>query len=686
MRSPTDHAIKKAEEDRLNRRFFAADVAKYIRFVDTSEGYVLGLLGPWGSGKSSLANLIIEQLQQDPPISVVEFNPWLFSGTESLVDSFFSELSAQLRLKDPARYSKLADQIDRYSNLLTPLTWIPVVGPWAGRLKSLTGIAKSVQDRRKESVQAQKQRLADTLSRLKSPVVVLIDDIDRLGQREVQDIFRLVRLTANFPNIVYMLTFDRARVESALEEDGMSGRSYLEKIIQAVWDVPVAPRHMLLNQLSETLDESLEEIGEFYYFDVSRWPDTLAEIIFPLIRNMRDVKRFAASALVTVVAVQDQVDLGDILALEAIRVFLPDVFAAIATFRDSLTTPSPNFHPQNEPPSLRLGIEELLRISGDHEPVVQNLLRRLFPASVRHFENRSFGAFSPNDWLKGRRVAHQDILAHYLERTVPDGLSAFNDAERAVAKMANPGGFSAFLEELEVERLTEVISALEVFEGSYPVDGVPEAVTKLINIIPSLPNSGPGLISLNPGIGVGRIALRMLSQYADQDKVGEVLKSAFRDSPSLSAKYTIVDLAGQWDTSRQPLVKEKKVEDLRADFLQLLYAAKESELASEHDLESLLLAPKQFAGAPVLKVSEAAGELTHLAVFQALSSEIRSQSMGDRAVQRTPTLSWDLLTEVYGSEDSIRRVVTRLRSAKLENSQEIVDLAERYLSGWRPRR
>ncbi|WP_096906856.1 P-loop NTPase fold protein [Dietzia sp. WMMA184] len=445
MPSIGDQAIKTAADDRLDREQFAADVAQSIRSIDSSQGYVFGLLGPWGSGKTSLGNLIVEKLQQEPAIPVVEFNPWLFAGTESLIDSFFKELSAQLRLKNPARYSNLADQIDRYSQLLTPLTWIPVIGPWAGRIKTLAGVAKSLQSNRKDSVHEQRTKLSNALDGNASPILVLIDDIDRLSRREVQDIFRLVRLTASFPNIIYLLAFDRDRVEAALCEEGMPGRSYLEKIIQTVWDVPVVPHHILLEQLVDALNQSLKDVANFEHFDETRWPDTLAEIISPLIRNMRDAKRYAASIPAAVSALQHQVDLGDILALEALRIFLPDTFAAMARAQMALTSPAPHFGANQENPAFKAQINELLSLNEDKRDVVRAALRRLFPASVRHFENSSYGPEWRRVWLKERRVANADILAHYLARIMPAGLSAFNDAERAVDLVRDPASLREVL-------------------------------------------------------------------------------------------------------------------------------------------------------------------------------------------------------------------------------------------------
>ncbi len=66
-----------------------------------------------------------------------------------------------------------------------------------------------------------RDQITKELRALAEPIVVVIDDIDRLTTPEIREIFKLVRLTASFPNIVYVLAFDRARVEQALTEDGV---------------------------------------------------------------------------------------------------------------------------------------------------------------------------------------------------------------------------------------------------------------------------------------------------------------------------------------------------------------------------------------------------------------------------------------------------------------------------------
>jgi energy-coupling factor transporter ATP-binding protein EcfA2 len=118
-------------EDLLDRAGLAALLADEVQSLNASQGAVVGVLGDWGSGKTSLLNMLVEQLK-DSSIPVVEFNPWLFSGTEQLVTAFFEELAAQLRLKGD-RLGSIAEKLEMYGDSLSPLRFIPMLGPWLDR-------------------------------------------------------------------------------------------------------------------------------------------------------------------------------------------------------------------------------------------------------------------------------------------------------------------------------------------------------------------------------------------------------------------------------------------------------------------------------------------------------------------------------------------------------------------------
>jgi predicted KAP-like P-loop ATPase len=77
-----DRPIESATHDLLGRSSFAALLAQKISQWREKESLVIALYGPWGSGKSSIKNLILEKLAEEKhkPLTPVEFNPWLVFG------------------------------------------------------------------------------------------------------------------------------------------------------------------------------------------------------------------------------------------------------------------------------------------------------------------------------------------------------------------------------------------------------------------------------------------------------------------------------------------------------------------------------------------------------------------------------------------------------------------------------
>ncbi len=410
---PADNPITRPEEDALGRTKFAQSFADQILTLDATEGVVVGVLGPWGSGKTSFVNLARTRLDQRNT-AVLEFNPWMFSGADQLVQAFFIELSAQLKLRP--NLAEIGKLVEDYGEAFSGLGWLPLVGPWIERGRGIAKMLAKLAPRRKEGVNASRLKVREALAKLEKPLIVALDDIDRLTTPEIRDVFKLVRLTANFPNIIYLLAFDRVRVERALDEQGIPGRDYLEKILQIGIDLPSVPDGVLSSQIFKAIDGALTGIENSGRFDENTWPDVFMEIIRPLIRNMRDVRRYAAAIHGTVRDLDGQIALVDVLALEAVRVFLPDVFRSMRYAVDGLTSTSTGYGMQGAPERLKAQIEALIDAAGERAGIVRDLIRRLFPAAGQYVGGMHYGADFKGRWLRERRVAHEDLLHLYLER------------------------------------------------------------------------------------------------------------------------------------------------------------------------------------------------------------------------------------------------------------------------------
>jgi len=675
-----DTPIRSADDDALGRAEFAQSFAKQVLALDASEGVVVGVLGPWGSGKTSFVNLARVHWEQQG-VAVLDFNPWMFSGAEQLVEAFFIELSSQLKLRPGL--AELGEYLEDYGEGFSKLSWLPIVGSWIDRAEAATTILGKYLQRRKEGVGDRKSRIEKALREVSTPVVLVIDDIDRLSTSEIRDVFKLVRLTANFPNIIYIVVFDRMRVEEALGEQGIPGRDYLEKILQIGVDLPALPAEVLNSQVIEVINGALSTIENPGPFDEHAWPDLYMEVIRPLLRNMRDVRRYAAAVYGTVRSLEGRIALVDVFALEAIRVFLPDTFRELPGAVDALTQPANAGYGRFEESGLKRALERLIQVSRDKEEVIRALVKRCFPAGERHIGGMHYMNDWSGKWLRSRRVAHPDILRLYLERVVGERLQAFTDAEQAWNRMADGRTLDTFLRSLNLERLGDVISALEAYEDQFGPEHVVSGTTVLLNISPDLPDRPRGMYGLNTRMVVTRVVYRLLRALKDPDAIEAAVRTILPNVITLSSKLELITIIGHREGAGHKLVSEPAARAFESDWRSEVRAATPDKLAQEPELLRIILRMKRDVEPAEPAFDIADWPLMTLAMLRSARTEVRSQSIDSRAVRRYPRLPWKLLLELFGDEDTIRNRIEKLREAKLEDGDEVLELANQYLAGTR---
>ncbi len=678
----SDNPITRRDEDRLERLDRARAFATQVMSLDVSEGLVVGVLGAWGSGKTSFINLSRLDLQ-DAGWKVVDFNPWMFSGAEQLVDSFFVELTAQLRTD--SRFRDLADSFERYGEIFTSLGRLPVVGPWLELGRSIAKVARKEIERRKLGVASPREQVRGQLVALEHPIAVVIDDLDRLRTSEIRDIFKLVRLTASFPNLVYVLAFDRHRVETALAEESIPGRDYLEKILQLAVDLPAVPPDVLTRETAESLDVALADLENRGPFKAEVWPDVLMEIVRPLIRNMRDVKRYAGAVRGTVVVLRGQVELVDVLALEAIRVFVPDVFAMLPVMMELLTTPTTLAGGPSADPSAKEAIQNLVDAAGAHGEIVRRLIFRVFPAAQRHLpQGMHYTGDWVRTWLKDRRVAHRDILRFYLENVVGQELTAFMAAERAFAVLDDPQELDSFLRSLPGELRVDAIAGLENWEEEYPSEAVAEASAVLLNLIPDLPEREQGLFGVSAKMKVDRVVYRLLRSLRDPNMIHAAVVETLPLLHSLSAKLSLITYVGHREGAGHKLIDESESRSLEAEWREDVRNASASELIREWDLLRILFLARHEASPdePNLQIPD--DPWLSLAIFRAALGEVRAQTLGNRTVRRSHRLAWDALVEVFGNQEVLEGRSKSARAVATPGDSELIELVSKYLTGWRP--
>jgi predicted KAP-like P-loop ATPase len=682
MAVTADNPIQRPEDDALGRAKPAASFAKQLLALDTANGVVVGVLGPWGSGKTSFVNLAKEELVKSGA-ATLEFNPWMFSGAEQLVESFFVEISAQLKVRRDL--GDVGKSLEEYGEAFSGLEWLPFIGPWIERGKSAATMVGKILERKKQGIAGRREKVEKALAAIQKPIIVSLDDIDRLTTSEIRDIFKLVRLTANFPNMIYIVAFDRGRVEQALGEQGIPGRDYLEKILQIAVDLPALPANVLNSQVSKALDSALGSLGNSPRFDQSLLPDAYMEVIRPLLRNMRDVRRYAAAVHGTAKELGDQIATVDLLCLEAVRVFLPDVFQRLHQSVEALTRTSSLMSSERSEPDLKEKINGLITASGEHSGVIEAMIQRLFPAAQRHVGGSHYGNEWQGQWIRERRVAHAEVLRYYLEKVIGEGLHAFTRAEEAWSRMTNGSDLNTFLRSMPREQLEDTISSLEAYEKEFRLEHAVPSVPVLLNILLEIPGRQRGMFDLGPHLVIGRVVFRLMRALENPLVVEKAAKEIIPSISSLSSKWDFILQLGHHDGAGHKLISEEAAKVLEGEWRNEVRLAKPEALLEEKQLLKVLFNAKRYTepNEPPLKIDDST-EIA-FALLKSSFSEVRTQSMGSRAVHRSPRLAWKTLTEVYGDESVLVERMKAVLIARPEGNDTLLQLAEKYIGGWRPK-
>ena len=694
---PGDNPIRCPEADLLGRREVAERFARYVRELDASEGATVGVFGPWGSGKTSFIHLARREFEQ-ARIPVLDFNPWLFSGAEQLVERFFAELSAELRLHDLATVS---EAFEDYGKAIT------------GRV----GVALRVMGvhlrRRGGGIAGLREKIEAALTMREKPIIVILDDVDRLSAQEIREVFKLVRLTASFSNLIYIVACDRLLVEHALDEPGLPGRDYLEKILQFPFDLPKVPRHLLQERIDGAINDALADTENPGPFDEQVWPDIYAEIVRPLIQNMRDVRRYAIAIRETVVALDGRVALADVLGLEAVRVFLPDVFRLLPSMIDSLTSTSgkqaverriSEYADQANDPNERhkTRVDDLIDAAGSHKEVARDMIRRLFPVGKETLAVSTDDATSHSgEWaekqLKRYRVSHEYILRIYLERVVGPDLLAYHDAERAVARIAEDNGLEEFFHSLDPARWPDVIGHLRGFQNQFRPDHVEKDIITLLNLLPDIPRA---LNSIHdPRIAVNAVISRLLNTLEDHDAVESALRRILPRITSLSSKLELVWVAAghHMGDSSQGLVPAPIMAEIEKMLRDEIRSVSVDGLCEEPYLMRIIWFLKETAESSEEPLDVDPSPKMTFAILRAFPSENTIQSLGSRAVYQTQGLQWGNLVALYGGEATLVARIKELNACfdelipwmeslpmPADEARQLLETATQYLTGRRP--
>lgn len=683
-----DRPLNHPDEDILGYDRFAENLAISLRKMTPLEGMVVAIHGPWGSGKSSVLNFVRHYLEEETegelPI-LMRFSPWWFSGREDLTRLFFGQLRARLGDKD---YGELNSRLADLADIASKVPGLP--GREAGEF-----IADKL--RGEPDLDALKEKVDSVLREKGKKIIVFIDDVDRLAPAEIRNLFRMIKAVASFPNVVYVLAFEREIVENALEaqEGTDSGRRYLEKIVQGSFNLPpvqhVDLRRMLLNRLDPLLEGPQVGLDEQYFSNV--YFGGLDE----LLDTPRDVTRLTNALRVTFPAVEGEVNPADFVAIEAIRTFEPDIYRLIRESSDLLTG-----RPSEERRNRVFGNEEearfdswLDRVSEGNRGAIKGVLSRLFPKFAAEYAGNRYSGEFERTWRVQRRICSSEIFPVYFRLSVPGDSISEEEMREWLALADDPEAFGQRLLEfanqerrdgttrarVAIDRLDDY--AHEELRAEYASPLI-EAIFRVGSDLLAAMEGVQGMMDFGADIRVGRVLVTLLRRLDETERL-DVLEEVISDGGSASLAQNLTVVIGQQhgefsadpSPERDRLIDEDGLNQLKeivADRLRKL--ADDDSLLDEPELWSILGLWRDLTDDrdEVREWVESVVDESEEALVRLLEAAkwvVRSQTMGSHAFSEQPRLDPQRLEPYLDPDEIIDRVRDLADEDDLSEDQRI---------------
>lgn len=456
----SDQPISKKEEDRFNRWPFAVRVADTLTNRADPSSLIVAIYGPWGDGKTSVLKMMEERLSDRADVTVVPFNPWYFEGQTDLIRAFFQTVADALGAKLSTKVEELGQFLKKYGSLLSSVKIPGLPVPDASKVgETLSGV----------TLDQLRGRIEAALSETGQRLVVLMDDIDRLDRSEIQLLFKLIKLSAGFQHLSYVLAFDDEVVADSLGErygaGGIeAGRRFLEKIVQVPLHLPPADRLSLRQIAFEGVDAAIRSAAlELSESDVQVFVRRFVEGLEPRLTTPRQAKRYGNAVAFAIPILIGEVHVVDQLLIEGVRVFYPVVYDTIRRNPDVfLGSNSVGGNGDAYREKAREIFDAMTaNLPKEEREAVEELLKELFPRLQSVFGNMYYGDDSYERWDREQRICTKTYFDRYFRYAVPprdigdreftafvQSATASTTLSDSISRFCQNGGASRFIAKL----------------------------------------------------------------------------------------------------------------------------------------------------------------------------------------------------------------------------------------------
>jgi hypothetical protein len=509
----------------LDRDRLAKRLAGILRAVARqTESAVVALIGPWGSGKTTLLHAVEKHVRAGNDWYLARYNPWSYTTLATAVEGFFAELKGAL--PQDALGSERRAALGKLGARIAPIGALGgVIGIDAS--DALREIARLVGgDQSPENIRA---KAAQELESLDKPVLVLIDDLDRLEPAELLLTFKLVRLLGRLPHVYYLLSYDEATLESVLGRTELVGaergraRDYLEKMVQVRLDVPPLLSRQRAVLVQQALDAVLARHSvELDETETVRLQQMWAHSLEPYMTQPRAVKKLFAQLDALWPEVAGEVNFVDFLGMTFLRTFERSAFDLVVDSRDELVGALSLSSTGRDKENLREQWQRWLGSLGDagvrHPEAVAILLSEMFLPLRSARENMNYGSHYSEDIARRKGVGSDEFFDRYTQLGNPPGDISEALVARAIDELVEDTDGSAVteLEELLATDANPVVRKLSRLADAGALPAAPTLRLLGEHYLEAMEQK-TGFMGLSADFGMTLLAVKLLDSLSEHE-------------------------------------------------------------------------------------------------------------------------------------------------------------------------
>jgi KAP family P-loop domain len=415
------------------------------------------------------------------------------------------------------------------------------------------------------SLEKLRKRISSALRETNKKLVILIDDIDRLEKSEIQALFRLIKLSADFENVVYVLAFDDAMVAAALGERFASdpakhfvaGQNFLEKIVQVGLNLPPSTPEALQEYTFDLINRILVTSQVPFTRDqANALAVNFQRGILPRLKTPRMANRYANALEFSLTLLRGEVNAADLMLVEGIRIFYPPLYDAVRRNQHLLLSEDRKGFSCEQ-----FVTSNTASLTKSEQEAAAWLLNALFPRT----KTTGYGSDWENEWSQNKRICSSSYFDRYFSYAIRS-TDVSDQSVQLMIDLASTGDTEklqrVILEICSEKNASRVIEKIRAQESSLNSAASVAMAKSIAAVSDRLPQSDGMDFFRSPSLQASVLIRRLIRNLPAEDRLSAALE-AIANARSIRFLCECVQWLNSSDEEKERVLQKNEETQLR---------------------------------------------------------------------------------------------------------------------------